>query len=165
MVNLSKIQVDEKKLIKLYQLMFEILNKADDKDDFFEIIKDILSPPEQLMIAKRIAIIYLLLKGVDHTTIAEYLRSSRATAAKFSLLFYDKESRLVGVISELLNQEKINNFFEDLFADIFIKPGLKIGHWQMHWDHKRRQKERAMIDENSILMIIYNESRLKYLNY
>jgi len=146
MVNLSKIQIDEEKLIKVYQLMFEILNEADDKDDFLGIIKDILSPPEQLMVAKRIAIIYLLLKGVDHTTIAEYLKSSRATVAKFSLLFYDKETKLVGIIGELLNNESINHFFEDLFADIFISPGLKIGHWQMHWDHKRRQKERTMID-------------------
>ena len=146
MVNLSKTQIDDKKLVKVYQLMFEILNKADDKDDFLGIIKDILSPPEQLMVAKRIAIVYLLLKGVDHTTIAKYLKSSRATVAKFSLLFYDKESRLIGVIGELLNQEKISNFFEDLFADIFIKPGLKIGHWHMHWNHKRRQKERTMID-------------------
>lgn len=146
MVNLSKIQIDDKKLVKVYQLMFEILNEADDKDDFLGIIKDILSPPEQLMVAKRIAIVYLLLKGIDHTTIAKYLKSSRATVAKFSLLFYDKESKLIGVIGELLNQEKISNFFEDLFADIFIKPGLKIGHWQMRWDHKRRQSERKMID-------------------
>src|SRR3989339_746369 len=146
MVNLSKKYIDEKKLVKINQLMFEILNKADDKDSFLSIIKDILSPPEQLMVAKRIAIIYLLLKGVDHTTIAEYLKSSRATVAKFSLLFYDKETKLVGIIGELLNNESINHFFEDLFADIFISPGLKIGHWQMHWDHKRRQKERTMID-------------------
>ncbi|EKE14011.1 MAG: hypothetical protein ACD_12C00715G0001 [uncultured bacterium] len=146
MVNLSKIQIDDKKLVKVYQLMFEILNEADDKDDFLGIIKDILSPPEQLMVAKRIAIIYLLLKGVDHTTIAKYLKSSRATVAKFSLLFYDKESKLIGIIGALLNQEKISNFFEDLFADIFISPGLKIGHWQMHWDHKRRQREREMVD-------------------
>lgn len=146
MVNLSKIRIDDKKLVKVYQLMFEILNKADDKDDFLGIIKDILSPPEQLMVAKRIAIIYLLIKGVDHTSISKYLKSSRATVAKFSLLFYDKESKLIGVIGELLNQEKIGHFFEDLFADIFIQPGLKIGHWQSYWDHKRRQKERKMID-------------------
>lgn len=126
--------------------MFEILSEANDKDDFLRMIKDILSPPEQLMIAKRIAIIYLLLKGIDQTTIARYLNSSRATVAKFSLLFYDKESKLISVIGELLNQEKISNFFEDLFADIFIKPGLKIGHWQMHWQHKRRQSDRKMID-------------------
>lgn len=146
MVNLSKIHVDEKKLIKVYQLMFEILNQADDKDDFFGIIKDILSPPEQLMIAKRIAIIYLLIKGVDNWSIAKYLKSSRSTVAKFSLLFYGKNTRLIGIIGELLNKESINHFFEDLFADIFIKPGLKIGHWQSYWDHKRRQKERTMID-------------------
>lgn len=146
MVNLTKKYVDEKKLVKINQLMFEILNEAHDKDDFLGIIKDILSPPEQLMVAKRIAIIYLLLKGVDHSTIANYLKSSRATVAKFSLLFYDKESRLIGVIGELLNQEKISHFFEDLFADLLIHPGFKIGHWQMHWDHKRRQTERKMID-------------------
>lgn len=146
MVNLSKIQIDDKKLIKVYQLMFEILNKADDKDDFLGIIKDILSPPEQLMVAKRIAIIYLLIKGVDHTSIAKYLKSSRATVAKFSLLFYDKETKLIGVIGELLNKESVSHFFEDLFADIFIQPGLKIGHWQSYWDHKKRQKERVMID-------------------
>ncbi|VVA44505.1 conserved hypothetical protein [Candidatus Roizmanbacteria bacterium] len=146
MVNLTKKYVDEKKLIKINQLMFEILNKADDKDDFLEIVKDILSPPEQLMVAKRIAIIYLLLKGVDHSTIARYLKSSRATVAKFSLLFYDKETKLIEIIGDLLNNENINHFFEDLFADIFISSGLKIGHWQMHWDHKRRQKERTMID-------------------
>ena len=146
MVNLSKTPVDEKKLIKLYQLMFEIVNKAEDKDDFLGIIKDILSPPEQLMVAKRIAIIYLLIKGIDHSTIAKYLKSSRATVAKFSLLFYDRETKLIGVIGELLNKEKISHFFEDLFADIFIQPGLKIGHWQSYWDHKRRQRERKMID-------------------
>lgn len=145
MVNLSKIQVDDKKLVKVYQLMFEILNKTNDKDDFLGIIKDILSPPEQLMVAKRIAIVYLLLKGVDHTTIAKYLKNSRATVAKFSLLFYEKESKLIGIIEDLLSEESINHFFEDLFADIFIQPGLKIGHWQMKWDHKRRQTERKMI--------------------
>ena len=80
MVNLTKKMLMRKKLVKINQLMFEILNKADDKDDFLGIIKDILSPPEQLMVAKRIAIIYLLLKGVDHTTIAKIpkkLKSNR----------------------------------------------------------------------------------------
>ena len=146
MVNLTKKYVDEKKLVKINQLMFEILNKANDKDDFLRIIKDILSPPEQLMVAKRIAIIYLLLKGVDHSTVAKYLKSSRATVAKFSLFFYEKESKLVGIIGELLNKESFNHFFEDLFADLLIHPGLKIGHWQMYWDHKRRKRERTMID-------------------
>lgn len=146
MVNLSKIPVDQNKLSKLYHLLFEIVNTVGDKDDFLGLIKDILSPSEQLMIAKRIAIIYLLMKGVDQSAIAEYLKTSRATVAKFSLLFYDKETQLIAIISELLSKEKISHFLEDLFADLFIRPGIKIGHWQMYWDHKRKQTERKMID-------------------
>ena len=146
MVNLSKIPVDQKKLSKLYHLLFEIVNKVRDKDDFLGLIKDILSPSEQLMVAKRIAIIYLLMKGVDQSAIAEYLKTSRATVAKFSLLFYDKETQLIAIISKLLSKEKISHFLEDLFADLFIQPGIKIGHWQSYWDHKKRQTERTMID-------------------
>jgi Trp operon repressor len=146
MVNLSKIPVDQKKLSKLFHLLYEIVNKVEDKDDFLGLIKDILSPSEQLMVAKRIAIIYLLMKGVDQSTIAEYLKTSRATVAKFSLLFYDKETQLIAIISELLSKAKISHFLEDLFADLFIQPGIKIGHWQMYWDHKRKQSERKMIE-------------------
>lgn len=146
MVNLTKKYVDEKKLVKINQLMFEILSKAGDTNDFLEIIKDILSPPEQLMVAKRIAIIYLLIKGVNHGTIATYLKSSKATIAKFTLLFYEKESKLLVIIEELLGKESVNHFFEDLFADLFIHPGLRIGHWQSYWDHKKRQRDRKMID-------------------
>ena len=53
MVNLTKKYVDEKKLIKINQLMFEILNKADDKDDFFEVIKRLIFGGERLLARKR----------------------------------------------------------------------------------------------------------------
>ena len=146
MVNISKRPVDEKKLFKLYQLLFEVINNVDNKDDFFELIKDILTPVEQIMIAKRVAIIYLLIKHVEQVVIAEHIKVSRATVAKFNLLFYEKKTRLIKIIESFLKNEKIGHFFEDLFADIFIQPGLKIGHWQSYWDHKRRQNERKMID-------------------
>jgi|GEM_PF-883056 len=149
MVNLSKKQIAKEKLIKIFQLFYEIINKAEDSDDFFILIKDILSPPEQMMVAKRIAIIYLLMKGVDQSSIAEYLLTSRATVAKFSLLFYNKETQLISIIGELLGKEKISHFLEDLFADLLIQPGIKIGHWQRYWDHKKRQNQRKMIDINA----------------
>lgn len=146
MVHLSKKGSTDKELLKLYGLFFEILNKADDKDDFFELIKDILSPLEQIMVAKRIAIIYLLTKNVQQIDIAEYLKTSRATVAKFSLLFYEKEAKIIRILKEIVSREKIHNFLEDLFADLFIQPGFKIGHYKMAWEHKKRQAERKMID-------------------
>jgi Trp operon repressor len=146
MVNISKRPVDVKKLFKLYQLFFEVVSKAKNKDEFLELIKDLLSPVEQIMVAKRIAIIYLLTKNVDQLAIARYIKVSRATVSKFNLLFFEKKTRLIKIIESMIKKEKIGHFLEDLFADLFIQPGIKIGHWQRYWDHKRRQNERKMID-------------------
>ncbi len=146
MVHLSRKPFDKSKRIKLYQLLFEITSSTRDKDEFIEVVKDILSPSEQIMVVKRIAIIYLLMKDFDQAVIAEYLGVSRATVAKFCLLFTEKDSRLIAIITSILRKEKISHFFEDLFADLFIQPGVKIGHWKHYWQHKQRQEERKMID-------------------
>jgi len=146
MVHLSKYPVDEKKLSKVFNLLFEVLDNTSDQESFFRLVKDILSPPEQTMIAKRIAIIYLLIKKVNSNDIVKYLKVSKSTVAKFSLLFYKKETPLIILIKKLLKKEKIFHFFEDLFADLTIHPGIYIGHWQSYWEHKKRQNERKMID-------------------
>lgn len=146
MVNISKRPVDEKKLFKLYQLFFEVINNVGDKDEFLELIQDILTPVEQIMIAKRIAIIYLLTKHVEQVVIAEHIKVSRATVGKFNLLFYKKKTRLIKIIETFLKNKKIGHFFEDLFADVFIHPGIYIGHHKLNWEHKKSQEERKMID-------------------
>lgn len=146
MVNISKRPVDKNKLLKLYRLFFEVIDKAEDQEEFLELIQDVLSPVEQIMIAKRIAIIYLLMKQVNQISIGEYIKVSQATVSKFNLLFFEKKTRLIKIIQSITKKEKIGHFLEDLFADLFIQPGIKIGHWQSYWDHKKRQRERKMID-------------------
>ena len=111
-----------------------------------ELIQDILTPVEQIMIAKRIAIIYLLTKHVEQVVIADNIKVSRATVGKFNLLFYKKKTRLIKIIESFLNNEKIGHFFEDLFADIFIHQGIYIGHHKLKWEHEKRKEERKMID-------------------
>lgn len=146
MVHLSKKPLKNEKITKVFRLFYEILKKSSNEEEFLDIIKEILSPAEQLMIAKRIAIVYLLLKDVTAEDIAEYLSVSKATVAKFNLLFEQKkESKLVGKIKKILRNEKISNFFEDLFANIFLQPGLRIGHWKLYTQHKLGQQDRKYI--------------------
>lgn len=145
MVNISKRPVDEKKLFKLYQLFFEVVESAGDRDGFLELIQDILTPIEQVMIAKRIAIIYLLLKNVDQKDIVEYVKVSRSTVSKFKLLFYQKNSKLIRIIESLLKNEKISHFFEDIFADLFTRVGYYHDK-QLEWQRERRKEEKKMID-------------------
>src|SRR3989344_8265636 len=125
MVHLSKYYLDKDKLRKLYQLFFEIVSKSANKDSFLLIINDFISPPEQIMIAKRIAIVYLLTKGLPPTAIADYLKVSKATVAKFSLLFYEKETKSIQMIKSLISKGKVLGFIEDMFSELYIQPGLR----------------------------------------
>lgn len=146
MVNISKRPVDEKNLLKIYQLFYKVIDQLDNQEDFFQLIQEILSPSEQIMIAKRIGVIYLLIKNVSKPAITEYLKVSMATVDKYYFLYYKKRTNLILIIESFLASEKISNFFEDLFADIFISPGVYIGHHKLSYEHKKRQKERKMID-------------------
>jgi len=146
MVNISKRLIDEKKLFKVYELFFKVINKANDKEEFFQLIQDVLSPSEQIMIAKRIGVIYLLIKNVDKPAITKYLKVSMATVDKYYFLYYKKKTKLILIIETFLKNEKIGHFIEDIFSDIFIHPGIYIGHHQLKWEHIKRKEARKMID-------------------
>lgn len=146
MVHNSSKRLENEVMQKIYQLFFTIINKSSSKNDFLEILTDFISPEEQIMIAKRIAIAYLLLKGINHTKISYYLGVSSATVAKFALLFYQKETKSIKIIKSLIKTGKALAFIEDIFAELFIQPGFKRGHWSLYSVHKGNQIKRKMLD-------------------
>lgn len=121
------------------------MSQYNNKENFLSLIEDILSPTEKIMITKRVAIIYLLIKGVDYRDISEVLKVSTGTVVLYAAKFYKKDSKLVDMIQTMLKKEKFFNFLEDIFAGLTIQPGVKIGDWQRYWDHKRRQQEREIL--------------------
>lgn len=139
MVRISKYKLKDDVLIKIYRLFFEIVSRSNSKDSFLEVIDDMFSPTEKIMLAKRLAIIYLLIKGIDQINIAKVLKVSTGTVAKFSVLFYRKDTKVVRVIKKMIKQEKILDFIDDMFTDLFIQPGIKMGHWRMYWENKKRK--------------------------
>lgn len=145
MARISKKPVNEKLLAKIYKLFYEVFSRYEGQDDFLSIIDDILSPTEKIMLAKRLAIIYLLIKKVDYRDITETLKVSSATVVFYSTMFYKKNSRIATIINNMLKKEKVLNFLDDFFADIMIRPGIYKGHWQMYWDHKRKQEDRKTL--------------------
>ncbi|MBI4226527.1 hypothetical protein HY612_05445, partial [Candidatus Roizmanbacteria bacterium] len=86
-----------------------------------------------------------LIKGLDYRTIADTLKVSPATVVTYGLLFHKRQTKLVEIIKNMLLKEKALGFLEDLFAELFIQPGLKIGHHQLKWEHKKRKREREVL--------------------
>jgi len=117
MVRMSQYKVKDVVLKKIFELFFEVVGKQNNKDVFFSVIFDVLSSTEQLMIAKRIAAMYLIQKQIDYSVICDVLKISSASIAKYSLLL-ERSRGMRKVLSSLIQHDKINLIFKDFLASI-----------------------------------------------
>lgn len=117
MVQVSKRKLSENLPGKLFILFFKTVGDKYSRDEFQNICDDIFSKTEQLVIIKRIAIFYLLKKGIDHRNICNTLKVSSATVAKFSLIM-EKSKGIIPFLDNLVRKEKIVDFLEDIFMEV-----------------------------------------------
>ncbi|MBI5127157.1 hypothetical protein HZA76_01750 [Candidatus Roizmanbacteria bacterium] len=143
MTRISRFPVDDKVLEKLYLLMFEVVSSMDEEEEFSKIINELLSPTEKIMIAKRIAIIYLLMKKINYTNISDVLKVSSETIAKFKMIMI-KNGEIKKVLGGIVGVEKVKNFFEELLTS---EPGTYGVDWKLAWKKKieiQRRKVRGI---------------------
>ena len=134
MVRNSRFILSESLLEKLFDLFFEVVGKKSSKDEFKKIFVDLLTPAERIMLAKRVAIIYLLLKKIEYYNICDRLKVSSGTVAKYSLLM-EKSEGIVPTFKQIVKNDKIKIFLEEVFNNIFApgKPGVN---WKIAWENK-----------------------------
>jgi len=142
MTRISQYKLQEDVWLKIYQLFFEVIAKIKTKEVFNQTFNEILSPTERIMIAKRIAIIYLLLKKIDQFTIAKTLKVSTATVCRYAVLIEGKEKGIKKIVSDMMKKEKVLDFLEEAFSELFIQPGIKKGHWASYWQYKKRKEQK-----------------------
>lgn len=82
-------KVDEENLLRSLKIVLSKIDKTEDVDSF---LYSLLSETEQLMIAKRLAIIVLLKERVPESTIAHTLHVTRETVSRLKM-----KSELKGV--------------------------------------------------------------------
>ncbi len=145
MTRISRFKLNDRVLKKLFWLFFEVVGKKKNADEFNKTIYDLLSPVERVMIAKRIAVVYLLMKKIDYKTICNILKVSPSTVAKFNLLM-EKSNGIVPSFRIILRDEKITDFLEEIFLSI-RGPGVYGTNWSNAWQRKIRyeQKKRTGI--------------------
>jgi len=140
MTRISRIKLNDRVLKKLFWLFFEVVGKKKNVDEFNKTIYDLLSPVERVMIAKRIAVVYLLMKKIDYKTICNILKVSPSTVAKFNLLI-EKSNGIVPSFRIILRNEKITDFLEEIFLSI-RGPGVYGTNWSNAWQRKIRHEQK-----------------------
>ena len=121
MVRISKISLKQEKLDKIFNLFFLVLGRKQSPDEFMDTIFELMSQTERIMFAKRVAIMFLLEKGIEHVSIKLTLHVSLSTVGKFAILY--EQSRIIKVImQQARHDEKVRLFLEELVMEFVDQP-------------------------------------------
>lgn len=145
MTRISKRQVEDKVMNKIYTLLFETVGKKSNKKDFFSILNDVLSPTEKIMVGKRVGIMFLLLKNIEYEMISDVLKVSSTTVAKFHSII-KKSKKIKEVLSSIVTKEKLFEVLMETWLNL-RKPGTYGISWKSAWQSKiefEKKKKRGI---------------------
>ncbi len=134
MARISRFYLSKQATQKMFEIFYEVLGRTKSKTDFFNLVDEIISPIEKIMIAKRIIIMYLILRNIDQRTICMTLKVSSATVAKFSLLLANN-SHVRDKLNSMVQIDSLKLLFEDLISSMFA-PGTIGTDWKGAWQRK-----------------------------
>ena len=98
---------------KMFETLWEAISNLKDKQDIKNFISDILSPSEKTMIAKRLAIAALLLRGYKYESIKELLKVSQQTIARVAVAL-NTNIGYKTAINKIARSEATKEFWEDI---------------------------------------------------
>ena len=139
MVRMSKYKIKDRVLEKITKLTFEILGKENRKKEFDEVLTDVLSPIERLMIGKRFLVMYMIYKGINFDVIIDVVKVSRATIAKYAFLL-DKSAHIKSIFKEISMRDEFAGMMNELVSFV-LSPGVPRVNWHNAWKLKKRIQE------------------------
>lgn len=146
MAQVSKRYLQKKVEDRILDLFWTSLSSLSTKEQIALFLDDLLSPTEKLMLAKRLAIAFMLLKGYDYPSINNRLKVSDPTIwnVKTNLAYRGKGYKIA--IGSIMNKEKWEKFWQDLdhFFEQILPPRYgtnwkEVRHKQ--WEKRREQQK------------------------
>jgi Trp operon repressor len=144
MVRISKRPLSTNTIKKMQDLFYEVIVKDISRENFQSIFSDIITPSENIVFIKRVFILYLISKDIPQDEIVKALKVSSSTVSKYALYYLNCSKPLKTILKSIENKEKIINIIDDLFAELFIRPGLYKNHWSLYTDYINRKRKRDM---------------------
>jgi uncharacterized protein YerC len=140
MTQISRIPLQKEVEKRVYEVLLESIAVARTKNTVMYLINDLLSPTEQLMLAKRLSIALLLLKKYDQRTISTWLKVSLATVSKVSLILQRGNGGYHEVIGSVLKKEELHALIQkidDALAELLAPRNLNMRSWRKRrWQAK-----------------------------
>lgn len=146
MTQVSKYPISNDVYERISEIFFKVLICIGTKSEASNFIKDFLTPTEQIMLAKRLAIVFLLERGYDYRSIGRVLRVSLPTVARVNLMRKYGSQGYQTMIKKLLREEQIKDFLlkvGEALTEVVGKGGKGSGLWRyLHQELKRKRGEK-----------------------
>ena len=109
MPQLSKRKLDKETEMEIMSSLELILAKLSQKEEMRAFLLSILTATERLMLAKRLAVTFLLREGVPQDRIAEGLKVTQATVSKLQLITQARGQGFEIAYKKLIHEENIQD--------------------------------------------------------
>lgn len=137
MIHISRRSVNPEVLERVFELIFSTLGRRRNKGEFETVITAVFSQTEKIMIGKRMAVYFLLVKNISWTDIAETLKVSISLISKCAMTLQNN-SEFTQIIKEMAARDIFSIKMQKIVNNILIKPGSSLSVWKSVWRRKRK---------------------------
>ena len=144
MTQVSKYPLRKEIEKRMFEVFLDSVAMVTTRNKVMKLLTDLLSPTEQTMLAKRLAIALLLTKKYDQRSVMGVLKVSLGTVNKINRALKNGSGGYDMVISSMIKQEKFQEFIDkldDALTELLVMgrkvPTLR----QKHWEEKRERQK------------------------
>lgn len=146
MSQISRYPISKQIADRIFEIFLSTLVNIKNKEEANEFISDLLTPTEKIMLAKRLAIAFLLEKNYDYRAIQKLIRVSSGTIASVNLTLHLGSTGYKKLISKIVREERLTGFLETAIVKILSAPSALergTGTWTYLKEKAEEQKRRS----------------------
>src|SRR3989344_3553182 len=122
MSQVSKYPISQAVAQRIFDVLIKSLIKISNTAEAQNLASDLFSPSEKIMLAKRLGIAFLLMKGYQYREIRNILKVSLATIASVSTSLNYGKNGYKAILEKIAREEKLEEFFMGIAEKILSIP-------------------------------------------
>ncbi|MEK7470886.1 MAG: Trp family transcriptional regulator [Patescibacteria group bacterium] len=132
---------------KVYRVFIESVKNTKSSSEVVDFLNDLLSPVEKIMMAKRVAVAFLLLENkYTYVQISKTLKVSKGTIAKIHAVFALQGKGYKKILGDILKRKVAKSALSELLDILTPLPpkGANIGEWKKSKREKKWKREEPL---------------------
>lgn len=145
MAQVSRYPISKEVYDRCWEIFTKTLIGIRDSKDADEIISDLLTPTERIMVTKRLSIAFLLNQGYEYREISKILRVSSPTISMVSLALKWGKNGYKKAVDRILRDEKLRETLNKT-AQALITPATVGGQGSRTWRYLKQELQKKSKD-------------------